>query len=143
MIDSQISPNTFSLANFLASSAAIGVKLPLETVLRRGQAALLSTRTYTQALDSEATGLDAVVPLGRYEGVMGTMYHIAADEGVRQVPVKPAATKKGKAKSKTLQTTYVKGQGIGGLWRGWKVNWWGLVGLWMAGMVGNGGEGEF
>jgi fusion and transport protein UGO1 len=142
MMDSQASPTTFSIAKFIASSAAILVKLPLETVLRRGQAAVLSSQNYVQALDVKEQKLDTVVPVGRYQGVMGTMYYIATEEGMREVPVRSAG-KKGKGKATTVQTVYRKGQGLEGLWRGWKVNWWGLVGLWMANAVGNGGEGEF
>ena len=53
------------------------------------------------------------------------------------------AAKRGKAKTKGVAATVYKGQGREGLWRGWKVNWWGLVGLWTASVVGHGGEGEF
>ena len=45
--------------------------------------------------------------------------------------------------AKPAETVYVSGQGLPGLWRGWKVNWWGLVGLWAAGVLGGGGDGEF
>ncbi|KAG6009379.1 hypothetical protein E4U21_002689 [Claviceps maximensis] len=145
MIDRQVSPTTFSIAKFFASSAAVLVKLPVETVLRRGQMAVLSGQDYVRALGGKDAKLDTIVPLGRYCGVVGTMYHIAADEGTRENPAaaKASGIKKGKAKSKLLQNTRVKGQGMEGLYRGWKVNWWGLVGLWAAGMASNGGEGEF
>lgn len=87
--------------------------------------------------------MQTIVPAGRYDGVFGTMYHISTREGEREVASKQATTKKGKAKAKTLAPTYTQGQGLEGLWRGWKVNWWGLVGLWTASVVGAGGEGEF
>ncbi|KAG5992625.1 hypothetical protein E4U54_003595 [Claviceps lovelessii] len=146
MIDKQMSPTTFSVAKFFASSAAVLVKLPIETVLRRGQMAVLSGQDYVRALGGgKDAKLDTIVPVGHYNGVIGTMYHIAAEEGARENPAaaKTSAMKKGKAKSKLLQNTRVKGQGMEGLYRGWKVNWWGLVGLWVAGMASNGGEGEF
>src|SRR5687767_950841 len=76
MIDSQISPMTFSVAKFFASSAAILVKLPLETVLRRGQMAVLSSQEFVRALGGKEPRLDTIVPIGRYFGVLGTMYHI-------------------------------------------------------------------
>lgn len=144
MIDSQLSPMTFSVAKFFASSAAILVKLPLETVLRRGQMAVLSNPDHIRALGGKEQKLDTIVPVGRYKGTLGTMYHITSEEGTRENPAasKPAA-KKGKAKTKSFQPTHIKGQGLEGLWRGWKVNWWGLVGLWTASVVGTGGEGEF
>lgn len=143
MIDSQASPMTFSVAKFFASSAAILVKLPLETVLRRGQIMVASGEEHVRALGGKETTLETIVPPGRYDGVMGTMYHITTKEGEREIGPKAAPTKKGKAKAKTSLSTHKKGQGLDGLWRGWKVNWWGLVGLWAASAVGNGGEGEF
>lgn len=143
MIDSQVSPMTFSVAKFFASSAAILFKLPIETSLRRGQMAVLSGQQYIRALGSKEQKMETIVPIGRYNGVFGTMYHIISEEGTREIPTKPAAGKKGKAKPRSLQPTHWKGQGLEGLWRGWKVNWWGLVGLWTASVVGTGGEGEF
>jgi fusion and transport protein UGO1 len=143
MLDSQVSPMTFSVAKFCASSAAIFVKLPLETVLRRGQMGVLSGKEYLRVLGGKEQKLDAIVPVGRYEGAFGTMVHIAKEEGHREIIGKPAQVQKGKGKSKPSGPTYLKGQGVEGLWRGWKVSWWGLVGLWMAGTLSNGGEGEF
>jgi fusion and transport protein UGO1 len=144
MIDSQASPMTFSVAKFFASSAAILLKLPVETVLRRGQVSVLSTSEYVKALGGQEQSLTTIVPPGRYDGPFGTMYHIATEEGTREVPtIRPSVTKKGKGKNKSVATTTYKGQGLEGLWRGWKVNWWGLVGLWTASVVGHGGEGEF
>lgn len=143
MIDSRLSPMTFSVAKFCASSAAIFIKLPLETVLRRGHMAVLSSEEYCSTEDK----LETIVPIGKFDGVFGTMYHIASTEGQTEVtPSKPEpTTKKGKnkAKAKANLPVYKKGQGMDGLWRGWKVSWWGLVGLWTASVFGNGGEGEF
>ena len=143
MIDSQISPLTYAVAKFCASSAAIMVKVPIETVLRRGQMAVLSGQKYVTALGGGGQPLETIVPVGRYDGTLGTMKHIISQEGFREITPKQNTAKKGKARAKTLQPTRLKGQGLEGLWRGWKVNWWGLVGLWVAGTVGNGGEGEF
>ncbi|KYK61566.1 mitochondrial fusion protein [Drechmeria coniospora] len=142
MIDSHASPMTFSVVKFFTSSAAILAKLPIETVLRRGQMAVLSGKDYVRALEGNEQTMDTVVPIGRYNGVIGTMYHITSQEGTRETTKQPA-TKKGKAYSKATRPTHRRGQGLEGLWRGWKVNWWGLVGLWTASVVGNGGEGEF
>lgn len=97
-----------------------------------------------RALAGTDQKLDTIVPPGRYNGVFNTMYHIVNEEGQREIPAKPTpTTKRGKAKSKVAPPVYKKGQGLDGLWRGWKVNWWGLVGLWTASVVGHGGEGEF
>lgn len=168
MIDSEISPTTFSLAKFSSSTVALFLKLPLETVLRRGQVAVLSQPQYIRAAEratspngkavfstigedaAPATSLDTIVQPGRYDGVFGTMYTIVNDEGSRAVPTAPvvpsaatgrAAPKKGKLG--VSEAVYRRGQGVEGLCRGWKVNWWGLVGLWTAAVVGGGGDGEF
>ncbi|KAJ4418623.1 hypothetical protein N0V82_005414 [Gnomoniopsis sp. IMI 355080] len=158
-IDSEVSPTTFSLAKFCSATVALFVNLPLETVLRRGQVAVLSSPEYVRAAEGTAKGdrksiedrtaattqLDIIVPPGKYDGVFGTMYTIVNEEGSKVVPTKLAvnrgAPKKGKAK--VAETVYRRGQGIDGLWRGWKVSWWGLIGLWGAAVVGGGGDGEF
>ena len=143
MIDSQISPMTFSIAKFCASSAAVFVKLPVETVLRRGHMAVMSGKDYVRALGGKDQSFDTIVPVGQYKGVLGTMFHITGEEGQREVPARPSSTKKGKAKAKASAPVTKKGQGVEGLWRGWKVSWWGLAGLWMASVLQNSGEGEF
>ncbi|KAI0135894.1 mitochondrial carrier [Daldinia grandis] len=146
LIDREQSPMTFSVAKFCTSCASLFVKLPLETVLRRGQVAVLSEHTYLDALD-QTDKLETIVPPGAYNGVFGTMYTIATEEGSRAVyavPTKtPARGKKAKQPKTTAEVVYKRGQGLDGLWRGWKVSWWGLVGLWTAGVAGGGGEGEF
>lgn len=168
LIDSELSPATFSVAKFCSSVAALVIKLPLETVLRRGQVAVLSQPSYSQAVDgaaspapstkpgkhasgaktAAATPLEAIVHPGRYQGVVGTMYAIVNEEGSRAVHTPPPSATRGKTASKKGRKTvseavYRRGQGLDGLWRGWKVNTWGLVGLWMAAVAGGGGDGEF
>lgn len=133
---------TFSVTKFCASSASIFIRLPLETVLRRGHMAVLNTKDYLRALGGEQKA-DTIVPIGRYNGVLGTMYHIVSEEGTHQVPGRPVTTRKGKGKAKTPLPVTRKGQGLEGLWRGWKVSWWGLIGLWVASISSSGGEGEF
>ncbi|TFB04550.1 Mitochondrial fusion and transport protein ugo1 [Trichoderma ghanense] len=143
MITSEIAPMTFSAAKFFASSVGVLIKLPLETVLRRGQLSVLSEPEYLEALNDGEPALETIVPIGKYYGTFGTMYHIVAEEGAREIPPKPVLSKRGKVKTKNLQPTHKKGQGVEGLWRGWRISWWGLVGVWMANMVGHGGDGEF
>ena len=201
-VDRDASPVAFSLAKFCSSSLALFVKLPLETVLRRGQAALVSSPEYVRALEpvllpsttpgaaragakpgqaASALGMSAsassstslspmevIFPLGRYNGVLGTMTHILWEEGTSPVPSLASSSSSGvvddfyqvkaraNSKKKTTATTtttfgtkttaataFRRGQGIEGLWRGWKVSWWGLVGLWTAAAVGGGGDGQF
>lgn len=168
LIDSELSPATFSVAKFCSSVAALLIKLPLETVLRRGQVAVLSQPNYNQAPEGTAglatssklgrhaggvktathTPLETIVHPGRYQGVVGTMYAIVNEEGSRAVHAPSPASTKGKTASKkgrktVAEAVYRRGQGLDGLWRGWKVNTWGLVGLWMASVAGGGGDGEF
>ncbi|ATY61546.1 mitochondrial fusion (Ugo1) [Cordyceps militaris] len=144
LLDKQASPMTFSAAKFLASTTAILVKLPLETVLRRGQMAVLSSPEYIRALAGKDLRMETIVPIGPYRGVLGTMYHITSNEGSRTLQLQPPIKGNRKANKARPQTPLVKnGQGLDGLWRGWKVNWWGLVGLWAANVIGNGGDGEF
>ncbi|KOS19413.1 Mitochondrial fusion and transport protein ugo1 [Escovopsis weberi] len=146
-ISSELAPTTFSIAKLFVSSTGMLIKLPIETVLRRGQLAVLSQPEYIQALEGReehTTALETIVPPGRYYGLFGTMHHIIAEEGAREIPPRIVLTKKGKTKStKSSQPTYKKGQGLDGLYRGWRIGWWGLVGVWMAHFVGHGGEGEF
>lgn len=121
---------------------------------------MLSSPEYVRAAEGPAKGgrrrsedkvaasaaqLEAIVPPGRYDGVYGTMYAIVNEEGSKVVPPKLAATKGApkRGKTKVAETVYRRGQGMEGLWRGWKVSWWGLVGLWGAAVVGGGGDGEF
>lgn len=165
MIDRELAPTTFSIAKFCSSTVALLLKLPLETVLRRGQAAVLRTDPYLHALEdpsaaaaatkgAKPAGLETVVPLGVFRGFFGTMYAIVHEEGSHALPPPPSATsvavqkggKKGKAvppPATVAETVYRRGQGPDGLWRGWKVSWWGLVGLWAAGVLGGGGDGQF
>ncbi|KAL2197728.1 mitochondrial carrier domain-containing protein [Corynascus similis CBS 632.67] len=169
MIDRELAPTTFSVAKFCSSTVALLIKLPLETVLRRGQAAVLRSEPYVRALDEgkrssggyngsgrrlderspAAADMETIVPVGGFNGLFGTMYHIVNEEGSHAVAGtgvgKSAAARKGRAGSTTniAETVYRRGQGLDGLWRGWKVSWWGLVGLWAAGVLGGGGDGEF
>ncbi|KAI0115528.1 mitochondrial carrier domain-containing protein [Nemania sp. FL0031] len=143
LIDREISPVTFSIAKFCTSCASLFVKLPLETVLRRGQMAVLAEPAYLEALD-KTSKMETIVQPGPYNGVVGTMLTIVSEEGSRAVPV-PAKNlaRARRNKVKASEVVYKKGQGLDGLWRGWKVSWWGLVGLWTASMAGGGGDGEF
>lgn len=158
-IDRDLNPSAFSFAKFVSSCAALFVKLPIETVLRRGQMAILSSPSYVKALEpapgaakpkvkgqakqtpAAATSMETIVPAGKFDGTFGTMYSIVYDEGTRQTA--SATPPKGKGKMGVAETVFRKGQGMPGLWRGWKVSWWGLVGLWAASSIGGGGDGEF
>ncbi|KAH7071561.1 Rrp15p-domain-containing protein [Paraphoma chrysanthemicola] len=156
-IDPILTPTTYSFGTFLSSTAELFVRLPLETVLRRGQVAVLqdheeervgasyrelpSSRQRSPAAESD-TSFKTIVEPGQYRGVLGTMWFIAREEGITVVG--PNAAKAASAKSMGFErpSRMRKGQGVHGLWRGWRVGVWGLVGIWGAAALGGGG-GEF
>lgn len=142
LIDREQSPVTFSIVKFCTSCASLFVKLPLETVLRRGQVHVLSQPSYLQALD-KAGRMETIVQPGPYQGVVSTMYTIVTEEGSRSITVPTKSSPRNRRRAKASEVVSKKGQGLDGLWRGWKVSWWGLVGLWTASIAGGGGEGEF
>lgn len=136
-LDPLLTPGTYSLAKFFSRTAELFIKLPFETVLRRAQVDVLASPEYaTQADDGTLTEFEAMVPMGEYRGVFATMWCIAREEGVREEITVAKKGKKGKV-------TRTNGQGVEGLWRGWRVGMWGLVGVWGSGLMGgnaNGGE---
>ncbi|KAF8853470.1 mitochondrial carrier [Acephala macrosclerotiorum] len=142
-IDPVLTPGSYQLANFMSKSVELFLKLPLETVLRRAQVAALKEEVETARIQGEWQGdLEMTIKPGEYRGIMSTMWMIVREEGVRETPVTTAAAKKVKGKSVPKQQ---KGQGLPGLWRGWRVGMWGLVGMWGARALnganaGNAGE---
>lgn len=138
----------YSIATFISQTFELGVRLPLETVLRRGQIAVASAHTPTSPLSLiPHTKIQTVVPVGPYKGIAGTVYHIIFEEGSRghQTPEIVRGTGGVPALRAGTSGKSKKGQGIEGLWRGWRVGMWGLVGVWGAALVGAGGGkgGEF
>ncbi|KAH6712129.1 hypothetical protein BKA61DRAFT_609679 [Leptodontidium sp. MPI-SDFR-AT-0119] len=79
-----------------------------------------------------------MVEIGPYRGVMGTMWSVVREEGMNCQEIAVGSKKKAKMAER-------KGQGIEGLWRGWRVGMWCLVGVWGARAMGGGGSsrGEF
>ena len=82
--------------------------------------------------------LEPMVDIGPYRGVIGTMWSIVREEGMSSREIAVGSKKKGKKVER-------RGQGIEGLWRGWRVGMWGLVGVWGARTMSGGGNsgGEF
>jgi len=86
-------------------------------------------------------GVVTVVDVGPYRGVVGTMWGIVKEEG-------SLGEVMGDTKSSVVAARRRrKGQGMEGLWRGWRVGMWGLVGMWgaatLGGAQGAGQGGEF
>lgn len=163
-IDPILTPSTYSVATFLASSAELFSRLPVETVLRRGQMqSVLQHDRLTEVKSAHARSrsnrsrqcdydynddedlkpprppkrIDTVVEIGPYTGVIASMWRIAREEGetIEQVPqAKASQPQRPTARPK-------KGQGMQGLWRGWRVGMWGLVGVWGAAALGPAGKG--
>ncbi|KAF2455552.1 hypothetical protein BDY21DRAFT_386902 [Lineolata rhizophorae] len=109
-----------------------------------------SPRSETGAAPSdEDAALPTVVDVGPYRGVFGSLWFVVRDEGVSVVGPPPPLRGGGKRLGPTPmsgmagQQRLRKGQGPAGLWRGWRVGFWGLVGVWGAAALGGAGGGEF
>ena len=159
-IDPLLTPTTYSVSTFFTSITELFARLPLETVLRRGQVAALqdhenqrlatSYRTAPAPRSSNASphpdpslrSFHTIVDPAPYRGVLGTMWFVMREEGITVVGPTPskAASAKSMGFERPLRTR--RGQGVKGLWRGWRVGVWGLVGVWGAAAMGGGG-GEF
>jgi fusion and transport protein UGO1 len=116
-ISPELSPSLWSLASFTTTLTELFIRLPLETIVRRAQVAELK-RT-----DPD---LPLIVEPAPYSGVWGTVYGIMYSEGETTT------------KSSTGMLRIRRGQGAAGLVRGWRVGFWGLVGVWGAGAMGPG-----
>lgn len=91
----------------------------------------------------EKKKLDTIVDVGPYNGVFGTMWSIVRDEGGSSEQA-AIAGQGGAPAVRRKKAGERAGQGMEGLWRGWRVGMWGLVGVWgaaaMGGVGGSGGE---
>jgi fusion and transport protein UGO1 len=87
--------------------------------------------------------LESVVDVGEYRGTLGTMWLIVREEGISSTYENAVAKTANRAVKRPGKLGERKGQGIEGLWRGWRVGFWGLVGVWGAGMLRAAGGGEF
>ncbi|KAL9629319.1 MAG: hypothetical protein Q9164_006930 [Protoblastenia rupestris] len=140
-IDPLITPNLYAIATFCSQAIELSIKLPIETVLRRGQMDVVRCTP-------EGRDLQAVVVVGPYKGFFGTMRSIMYEEGERGVPAAAGMPKGGKGapemKIGIAGPQRKKGQGVEGLYRGWRVGMWGLLGVWgaatLGGVGGKGGE---
>jgi mitochondrial fusion and transport protein UGO1 len=150
-LDPTAAPTTYAAATFISQAVEIGIKLPIETVLRRGQLAVAnstspppsprSARSHTSDKTQPTT-----IDIGPYKGLFGTMYHIVYEEGSRSESKSSTSAVRGGSKGSLARSLTVqkrkKGQGVEGLWRGWRVGAWGLFGIWTAHFVGGGSTGN-
>ncbi|KAI9802376.1 MAG: mitochondrial fusion and transport protein ugo1 [Piccolia ochrophora] len=135
-IDPVFSPTTYSFCTFLSATAELFVRLPIETVLRRGQIGVAQSQGPGKPPPQEPAPM--VVDVGPFRGTVGTMWAIVREEGGEEPPAKGASGTPGTPHAKAKRG---RGQGVEGLWRGWRVGMWGLVGVWGAGALGSGGGG--
>jgi len=122
----ETTPNLWSLSSFLTCLTDLFIRLPLETIERRAQ---------IHTLKQHEPLLPTIVESAPYLGVGGTVYSILYSEGETSLK-----------DPRTGMINLKKGQGMSGLVRGWRVGFWGLVGVWGAGAMGPGenkGRGEF
>jgi mitochondrial fusion and transport protein UGO1 len=132
-IDPVLNPNSWSIATFALSAMELIVKYPFETVLRRAQIATWTAPPGTPPVSSSSRkAIDTIVPVPQcYRGIVPTIWSIMREEGT-------SVSKKEKAVAVVGRTPRRprKGQGIEGLYRGWRVGMWGLVGVWGASYIG-------
>ncbi|KAL8743296.1 MAG: hypothetical protein Q9190_004338 [Brigantiaea leucoxantha] len=141
-IDPLLTPNLYAIATFIGQGLELGLRLPIETVLRRGQ--LAHARSTVKGRE-----MQTVVEVGPYKGLLGTMYSIVYEEGegIRRPPSgnEIRTTAAGQPTRTGREPLKRRGQGFEGLWRGWRVGMWGLIGVWGATTLGGVGSkgGEF
>ncbi|KAL4894592.1 mitochondrial carrier domain-containing protein [Aspergillus ambiguus] len=144
-LDPVLNPSSWGLFSFIASGLELTVRFPLETVLRRAQIATFTSpslrqksagRTHPSAsvtAASETAEIETIVPTPQtYRGVVGTMWSIVYEEGVQPAP---EAERAHELLKKPIGVRKRQGQGIHGLYRGWRTGMWGIAGIWGAGLL--------
>lgn len=158
-LDPTLNPSTWSLFSLMAQGLELTVRVPLETVLRRAQIATFtspalrqpgvtysapSIQSPTSSGPSTNTPLPTIVPSPQsYRGIIGTMWNIIYEEGTNPTPTDLDTVEQvlghppqvGRQRSRQIQKRR-KGQGIQGLYRSWRLEMWGVVGLWGSSFLG-------
>ncbi|KAI4189264.1 MAG: hypothetical protein L6R41_001585 [Letrouitia leprolyta] len=138
-IDPLLTPNVYAVATFIGQGLELGIKLPLETVLRRGQIHIAQST-------AEGQEMQTVVEAGPYKGLIGTIRSVVYEEGERSPkPIATSTNAAARTGRPVRESQPRKGQGLEGLFRGWRVGMWGLIGVWGAATIGGAGSkgGEF
>lgn len=132
-LDPAMNPASWSLATFASSALDLSIKFPLETILRRAQIATWTApRQSLPTSSSKRKAITTIVPVPQsYKGILPTIWSIVKEEGYSESEKDRAAALMGKAPRRKR-----KGQGFEGLYRGWRVGFWGLVGVWGTSFVG-------
>lgn len=146
-IDPLLNPSMWNLFTFLSSGLELAVRFPLETVLRRAQIATYTSLSLRQkssggsirAASIDASDVETIVPTPRtYRGIVGTMWHIVHEEGVSSTPSDAERARQvlGKPAAQRQMQKRKQGQGIQGLYRGWRIGMWGIAGIWGSSLLG-------
>lgn len=162
-LDPVLNPSMWSLFTFLGSGLELAVRFPLETVLRRAQIASytspslrlqnagfprrassgLSPSTPSSPADfssSASPEIQTIVPTPQtYRGIVGTMWGIVYEEGTSGPALESERARD--LLKKPLPQKRRQGQGLHGLYRGWRIGMWGIAGIWGAGVLGAAGGG--
>lgn len=122
-----MNPTSWSIFTFVGSALDLSIKFPLETVLRRAQIATWTSPTLAPPPSkSQRKAINTIVPVPQsYRGILPTVWGIIRDEGYSESQKDRTAALMGK-----IPRRKKKGQGVEGLYRGWRVGLWGLVGIW-------------
>ncbi|KAL5332741.1 hypothetical protein BJX70DRAFT_406955 [Aspergillus crustosus] len=143
-LDPVLHPSTWNILTFIGSGIEMAVRFPLETVLRRAQIATFTSPNIRQnsagSLRSsdaaaEAAEVETIVPTPQtYRGVIGTMWGIVYEEGVQP---SPDAQRAHELLGISVSQRKRQGQGIHGLYRGWRIGMWGVAGTLGLSLLGN------
>ncbi|KAE8372522.1 hypothetical protein BDV26DRAFT_98131 [Aspergillus bertholletiae] len=148
-LDPILNPSMWNLCTFMGSGLELAVRFPLETVLRRAQIATFTSPSLRQQPPSglrptksvegatETPEIETIVPTPcTYRGIVGTMWGIVYEEGVQP---NPEAERAQAYFNKPIALRKRQGQGIHGLYRGWRIGMWGIAGIWGASFLGSAG----
>ena len=155
-IDPVLSPARYSIFTFISATTELFLRLPLETVLRRGQAQVAFASPFTGTATDPSNNdpgpgqrlrpsisVPTVVDIAPYQGIIRTMWNIVREENSTTAPLSSSSSSSSAAdRVITAQLDHRprrrKGQGFQGLWKGWRVGMWGLIGMWGTNAFGGG-----
>ncbi|KAL5047428.1 hypothetical protein BDW71DRAFT_43034 [Aspergillus fruticulosus] len=136
-LDPVLHPSSWNLFSFIGSGIELAVRFPLETVLRRAQIATYtspsirqncasSVRSAASDAAAQVAEVETIVPTPQtYRGVIGTMWSIVYEEGIQP---SPEAQRAHELLGKPVPHRKRQGQGLHGLYRGWRIGMWGVAG---------------
>lgn len=136
-LDPVLNPSAWNMLSFIGSGIEQVVRFPLETVLRRAQISTFTSPSIRQNCAgpvrptvadaaAQAAEVETIVPTPQtYRGVISTMWSIVYEEGVQPTP---EAQRAQELLNKPFPHRKRQGQGVHGLYRGWRIGMWGVAG---------------